>query len=377
MDYLDKAPENISDDKNEKDNKNDSGINKTKLIATIALLTGGSIATVVGIKGLYDTMFSRYNRPDYNLYPGCYCYDRVSHLLPRKEVTFPSKNVNLRGYCYINPNPKGCVVVSHGLHAGADEYLPIILFFYKNGYSVFGFNYQGTYESEGNSTVGMCQSLVDLDYALNYVKNCSDFIGLDVMLVGHSWGGFAVTSVLNLHKEVKACACISALNNGYTMILEKGEQYGGSIASGGIPKGFLDVYQKILFKDYAKYNGAQGINSVNIPVLVAHGKDDMVISYDGQSVMAQRASILNPNVIYYTGTGLQGGHDSIWHSEQAVLYQKQVKDTLKNLERQKGSDFTYEEKSMYYNQVNHQLYSEINNELFDKILKMFDDACNK
>jgi dienelactone hydrolase len=247
--------------------------------------------------------------------------------------------------------------------------LPAILFFVQNGYNVFAYDYKGTYSSEGDSTVGMCEALVDLDHALNFVESNSRFRGQKIFLFGHSWGGYASAAVLNLHSEVSACAVIAPFNNGYTLIAEKGFQYGGQLASGGLPKKFLEIYQKYLFKGYTQYDGVSGINNVTCPVLVAHGTADKVISYEGQSIISHRDEITNPRVQYYIGENLQSGHDTIWHSNSAITYQKEVNNKIKEIKNNKENNNVEQAIADYVATVNHSLYSQINAELFDKIYK--------
>ena len=356
---------------NKKDDKMPEPADKKKgyrkWIALAILATGMSVAAIIAAKELYDSFFKRCERPDYSVTPGMYCYERYGSSLPRREMYFYSGKAKLKGYYYEVPGSKGLIVLVHGLRLGSDDYLPITEFFVQNGYSVFTYDGTGTYDSEGKSTVGMCQSLVDLDNALNFVKGEKELSKKNLYLVGHSCGGYAVTSVLSLHPEVKACAAIAAVNNCYTLILDKGKQYGGKLAAEGIPKAFLDTYQKYLFGDYIHCNGVKGINDSGIPVLVAHGNKDEVISYDQQSVICNKKDITNPNVIYYVGKGALSGHSTIWHSEEAVAYQQEVKKHLKSL-----SDKA--EKQAYVATVDHRLYSEINEELFDKILTMFKTA---
>ena len=338
-----------------------------KWIALAILLTGMSVSAVIGAIKLYDSFFKRYERPDYTITPGMCDYKRYAASLPRRELFFYSQGVKLKGYYYEASGSKGLVVLVHGLRAGSDDYLPITEFFVKNGYSVFTYDGTGVFDSEGKSTVGMCQSVIDLDYALNYLKSDETFSRQDLYLFGHSCGGYAVTSVLSFHPEVKACASISAVNNCYTLIVDKGKQYGGKLAAEGLPKVFLDCYQKYLFGDYVNCSGVKGINDSGIPVFVAHGKEDLVISYAEQSVISKRKEITNPKVKYYVGEGKNDGHNTIWHSEASVLYQEEVNQKLKSLSG-------YEEKQAYVTTVDHRLYSEINEELFAEILEMFDNA---
>lgn len=340
--------------------------------ATIAALSGFGFSTVAITSAIfaYDAVFPRYERPDYTLKPGVYCHDRTS--LVREEFFFPSDKYKLKGYYYPTDCSKGLVVIAHGLHAAADDYLPIIEYMVEHGYSVFAFNYKGTYESEGGGTVGMCESLVDLDHALDYISSTEPYCNMPLFLIGHSWGGYAVTSVLSIKKNIKACAAIAPMNNGYTMFLEKGQQYAGKLSA--IPKPILNAYQKLLFGKYVKYCGHEGVNSTDIPVIIAQGVDDKIITYDGQSVAAHRNEITNPNVKYYIGKGFLGGHDDIWHSLDSAAYRAEIKSELKLCSMNKGAALTDDEKREAYVSVDHRRYSAVNEELMDLIVDTFDNA---
>ena len=180
--------------------------------------------------------------------------------------------------------------------------------------------------------------------------------------------------MLSLHKEVKGAACIAAFNNGYTLIEEKGGEYAGKFASEGVPKAFLGAYQKLLFGKYTNYDGVKGINSVDVPVLIAHGVNDKVINYDLQSIICHHDEIKNDKVEYYVGTEFHSGHDTIWLSDRAVLYREQVKEGLADLEKKKGDKLSYEEKVDFFKDVDDRLYSEINYDLFERIIATFDRA---
>lgn len=348
------------------------GRKQTILISSIALLTGFS-GTVIGSSLIaYNAFFSRYERPDYSVCAGNFYYRRVASRLYREEFYFPSDKARLKAYFYPSKHSKGIVVVAHGYHAGADDLIPVIEFLVKNDFSVFTYDLTGTYDSEGDGTVGWCQPLVDLDFALRYIFSTAPYSSQPIFLLGHSWGGYAVTSVLAIHKKVKACVGIAAINDASTIMVEKGEQYVGKFAD--FPKPIVDAYQKMLFGDYVRYNGVKGINSVDVPVLIAHGVDDKVITYGGQSVVAHRSEIVNPNVRYYDGLGLQGGHESILNSLNAIAYQSEVKSRFERLKKQKKDKITHEEKAAFFKTIDHELYSEVNADLMTRVIETFDDA---
>ncbi len=341
------------------------------MTALLAAFAGVGGATVSSVVIAYDAIFPRYERPDYSLYPGQYRIDRLGDLT-RQEIWIESEGNRLKGYVYAAKKSKGLVVFAHGIHAGADDYLPIIKYLVEREYSVIAYNTTGTYESEGESTVGMCQSLVDIDNVVKYVQSKPEYKDMPLFTMGHSWGGYAASSVLALRKGIKACAVIAPMRNGATMMLEKGEQYAGKLAKAATP--IFSVYQKMLFGAYVEYDAIRGINESNIPVLVAQGVDDKIITFDGQSITAKMAEITNPNVAYYVGKGLQGDHNNIWHSEAAACYQLKVASDLKLKAMQKGKPLTDEEKAEYYKTVDHELYSEVNEELMERIVDLFNRA---
>ena len=356
--------------------KTEHGAKKWLKILTLSLLCAGlPSGTALAAKGIYDSCFPRYEKKELYAIYGEFDYRRVEEKLRRVLFQFPSEKVMLQGYYYPCDGAKGMVVVCHGMHAGADDYIPFIGYFVSHGYAVFTYDCKGTYASAGDSTVGMCTPLVDLDHALRYISNDPTLSKFPLFLFGHSWGGYAVMSVLPLHKSIKACAAIAPFNDGYTLIAEKGEQYAGpffGVVKEGLPAKFLSIYQKFLFGKYTQLNAVKGINSTDIPVFIAHGKRDRVISYYGQSVHSHRHEIRDENVIYYEGTGVRSGHNTILHSEEAVLYQEQVKNDLKALKKAKGRDLTEEELVAFCDGVDHALYSAVNQEMMDEIISMFD-----
>ena len=347
-----------------------------RTLAKLALTTGLQTGSTLGAKALYDSIFPRYEKKDIDTVFGEFDYSRVSDRLIRTTFFFPSGPWKLQGYFYPCYGATKMVVVCHGMRAGSDDYLPFIAYFVDNGYAVFSYDCQGTYASEGDSTVGMCTPLVNLDHALRYIKNDPQLSQYKLYLFGHSWGGYAVTSVLSLHKNICGCAAVAPFNSGYTLFVEKGEQYAGPFVDslvGGFPKDFLDSYQAALFKDSTKLDAVRGINSTNIPVFIAHGNKDSVIGFYHQSVISHRNEIRQHNVTYYVGKDAHAGHNTILHSERAVAYQKQVEQQLKQLKKELDRDLTPEEQAEFCSGVNHRLYSEVNEDLMQAILKTFNN----
>lgn len=314
---------------------------------------------LIAIKTIYDKVFQRYDRPNYNETPGLINIDRCD--FTRIELDIDSDGYNLKGYYYDN-NSNDLIVVCHGLRSGADDYLPIINYFYKNGYDCLSFNYKGTYESEGNSTIGMSESLVDLNNVIKYIKTDNRFKNKNLYLIGHSWGGFAVAAILNFNYDIKGIASISGFNDASSVIVDIGVFYGGDFAAK--PKKYIDDYQEYLFGDYLKYNAINGINKSNAKIIIAHGINDFIINYNEQSIIS-KIDKTNNNIITYTGYDENGSHEGILYSKEALDYQKEVKRKIKLLKINKEA--LYE----YISKVDNYKYNELNEDLFNLILKTF------
>ena len=340
-----------------------------KMIGAGLLQIGGPLA--------YNKMFGRFERPDYAVTPGLRCYERVADRLPRERFTFPSDGIDCAGYFYPAKPHKGLVAFAHGLHTGADDYLSIFEFLVKNGYSVIAFDCKGTYDSKGNSTVGLSEALVELDHLLDFVRKTPVLQDMPVFVLGHSCGGFAASAVLSLHPEIRAAVTMSAMKDANTMIVDKGFLYSSIL---GVPEtqmtaAFLSETQKRLFGSYTELNGVRAVNESSCPVLIAHGIKDMVVDYwSDLALISHREEMRSENVFYYTGRGACGSHDTIWRSPDAVQYQEDVKNDLENWKKQLGRSFTREDEMALMSKVNHDRYSAINEELFTQALILYDHA---
>ncbi len=350
---------------------------KAKRVAFIiaGTLVGISVASVITTVCMYDSFFVRYERPNYDLTPGLYCYERIQDDLKREEIKIPSGDNKLQGYYYPAENARGLAVLAHGFHAGADDYLPLIEAIVNRGYSVLTYDVTGTYSSGGDDGIGMCQPLVDIDNVLNFANREEPFKNMPKVVIGHSLGGYAASSVLALHPEIKAAALIAPMNNAATIMLEKAEQYVGEVANTAKP--IFDAYQEILFGNYVNYNGVIGINSTDAPVLIAQGVDDTDITPEGQSITAFMSQITNPNVQVYWKGGLQGTHTGIWHSVEAEAYKRSIENRIKEMEKELDRKLTDSELACIYDSIDHRLYSDVNIELVDLMIQTFDKGIAK
>ena len=334
------------------------------IAAVTAAVVGAGTASVIQAIAIYNSFFPRYERPDPSQTPGMYIYERYEDTLPRETFFIPSGENRLCAYYYPVEQPKALAVTVHGIHAGGDDLLPIIEWLVGEGYAVLSYDATGTYSSTGEDGIGMCQFICDLDAVLNYLSDHPTYSAMPRVLVGHSLGGNAVASVLSLHSEVKAAACIAPMADASTLMVETARQRVGDLAA--TIKPLFDAYQEHLFGDYTQLNAIRGINDSGIPVLIAHGVEDETIPHDSLGVTARLSEITNPNVTVCYTKGWQASHTGVWHSVDAMQYAERVAQDVEGL-----SD---EEKAAYYATVDHRRYSAVNEVLMMKIDTVFEKA---
>ena len=245
-------------------------------------------------------------------------------LYPREEVHFYSRKNQLQGFIYGGLNDKGLVVISQGLGATADCYLPMVMYFVDNGWRVLAYNNTGVGGSEGKNVRGLTQSVIDLDAALQYIEGSNALKDLPVMLVGHSWGGYAVCAVLNYEHRVNAVVSFAGFNNGNDTFKEHGLSSAGGFFYFLYPH--LWTIQKLRFGNALKLTAVDGINKSAIPVMIVQSSNDEVIPAETTSIYAHREKITNPylEIILYDAAG----HEFIFYSKERKAYIIKVNEDL-------------------------------------------------
>ena len=334
--------------------------------ALLASAVGVGVATAASTVIAYKRIFVRCNRPDYALTPGEYCYSRVKDRLSREKFFYNVKENKLCGYYYPAQNPWGLAVFCHGMRSGADDYIPLIEQMVLRGLCVFAYDCTGTYESSGKSTVGMCQQVIDLRSTLEYVRSQTRLSGTPIFLIGHSWGAYASASVLSLVDFVDGCVAIAGMNSGTDILVAKAGEIVGPLAL--ISRPVFMACQELSFGDYARLTATDGINSSGVPTLIAHGTNDRVVRFNGQSIIAKRDKITNTSARYYVGKGLNGGHSDIMYAKEAVAYRMEIQSEIALREMKKGRRLSKGERAELYSEIDHALYSRSNGELMDMMV---------
>jgi len=346
-------------------------IGKAALIAVMALFVIFSAGSFVFIKVNFDKMFARSEKGEYSAYLH---YEDVAGEVEREELSFDSHGNTLKGYLYGQDHTDGLVVISHGLGGGAESYFSEAMWFAGHGYQVFSYDNTGCHESGGKNCVGLSQSVIDLDAALSYIEGESRFDGLPVYLYGHSWGGYAVTAVLNYDHEIAASASVSGFNKPMDMILEWTEDMMGGVLA-RIEQPYIRIYQQILFGKNANLAAVDGINRTDIPVLLIHGDQDDTVTFDGAGTIAYRDEITNPNVQYKVCDGeKQNDHNWLYMSRGAIDYLDGVDKEYEKLSDKYEGSIPEDIRAEFYSKIDKQKASELDETFMQDVLEFYRNA---
>lgn len=328
-----------------------------------------SIISMVIAKFIYDGQFPRYKRHDETV-TASLRYEDLKTAYPRSLVIFESGKNRLQGYVYGMNQEKGLVVVAHGLGGGADSYLPQITYFVDHGWRVFAYDATGSFDSEGKTTKGFPQALIDLDAALYYVETQEEFTNLPILLFGHSWGGYAVANVLHYDHKIAGVVTASGANSSMGMILEQGRRMMGGFIYLQYP--YLWLYQTLLFGEVASLNAVDAINQCDVPVLILHGTEDELVDYKGSSIIANVSGITNPNVRTLTLSEFgRNGHNNIFRSDAAIAYIEEINSKYRELYNRYEQNISYEVRQDFYTKIDRALAQELDRGLMDEIQAFF------
>lgn len=308
-----------------------SGIILALLFLAILILPS-KISEVI-YKDNFEKRFTTYE--GYRFY-----LDDFQGLVGEKRV-FPSdKGQLLTGYKYYSENVdvKGLLVMAHGFGCGGHNgYLNVIDYFAKNGYLVFAYDATGNDESDGAAVGGLPQGLIDVDYALRFVKSEKEFDNLPIFLWGHSWGGYSVGSVTKLHPDVKAAVVVAGFNQSIDMLETEGRKVAGDAIEILLPS--VKKYETKKFGKYASMSVLESISESKVPAMFIHSKDDEMIPYEISFARYYENFGTNPNYLFVSYE--DKGHSYVYCSDNSKEFRNQYNAKMKEF-KESNEDLTDE-----------------------------------
>lgn len=177
-------------------------------------------------------------------------------------------------------DPNGLVVWVHGMGVNHENYLAEIQLLTKEGFVVFSYDNTGVNASEGDSLKGLSQSVIDLKHASIFIDELEIFRDLPNILIGHSWGGYAVSSVssLELPRQYDGIVSLAGFERNINVIRDILKNHIGCFTNILVP--YLNIYENFIFGENSSLNGVSGLSDSNAKVLIIHSIDDDVVSFD-------------------------------------------------------------------------------------------------
>ncbi len=291
---------------------------KRILFIIITSILAFCVVSMAATKLIYDSIFARYDQ-------AAQVPQALTAMVQERQVhSFPSGDNELTGYYYPAPEggaAHGLIVLVPGFSAGGDDYLWQIRELGDYGWAVFTFDATGTLRSEGKNQVGFSQAISDLEAALKYVENNQNFGYNDVVLMGHSRGGYAACCAQQT-ENVAAVVSISGINSAMEGIMHMSSQVVGPISYGNY--GFLWLYQAMLFgADTLGLQAAEVISKSNVPTLVVHGTMDSQVPMDTCSIISHRDEITSSQVEYLL---CDAGHTDLLYGQDGTANNALMED---------------------------------------------------
>ncbi len=294
--------------------------------------------------------------------------------LMREKYTFSSNEGQmLTGYRYYKENTdvKAALVLAHGFGGGGhNSYMNVANYFAGSGYEVFAYDVTGNDESEGECVNGLPQGLIDLDYALRFVKENENFAGLPIVLWGHSWGAYSVGSVLRLHPDVKAAVMVSGFDRSIDMIEAEGKRLAGDMVNMVLPD--MEKLEEQKFGEYAKIGCSDGLSATGAGVMLIHSADDEMIDKAISFDVFKDKFGSDPRFrfIEYDGRG----HSYVFHSDNARAYIDEFNENFDEYIAGLEGGFTPEAKAQYLSEnLDKKRLNELDGELFGQMLRFYDE----
>ena len=190
-----------------------------------------------------------------------------------EPYAFPSSmGHTLQGYLYSYDNPidERLIVFDHGFGGGHRAYMKEIEKLCAHGYLVFAYDHTGCMESGGESPNGLAQSLHDLDDCLSAIAADEMFAGLDISVMGHSWGAFSTMNIAALHPEVSRIVAMS----GFVSVEEMMKTFfAGPLAP--YRRAVLALEREANPK-YSTFNAVDSLQNANVKALLIYSANDQL-----------------------------------------------------------------------------------------------------
>lgn len=271
---------------------------------------------VNGYKGMMHTRYDNVELSFYFSHKDFEGFEREAYVFKS------SMGHTLQGYLYYYKDfiQDRLIVFDHGLGNGHRAYMREIEKLCSHGFRVLTYDHTGCMESGGKSTNGLAQSLCDLNDCLATVKADKQFDGLDISVVGHSWGAFSTLNIAALHPEVSHIVAMSGFVSAEEMMKTF---FAGPLK--GYRKVILDLEHAANPK-FSTFNAVESLKNSHTKALLIYSENDRLCRRTHYDILKEGLKE-KENVRFILVQNK--GHNPNYTAEAVVLLEKFKKDRAK------------------------------------------------
>ena len=280
-----------------------------------------------------------------------FSYQDFKGLKQEDNYFISSRGYKLRYFYFYYDNYKEDKIIffCHGLGAGHAAYFAEINALAKRGYKVLTLDYTGCLDSEGKDMVSLTEPARNVIELLDYLK-----LKQEIVLVGHSLGGFTALNVINMRQDIKTAVILS----GFLSISLTMKKF---LKSKFVISRVLK-YESKMGKEYYALDNIEYLKTTKDKIFFIQSDDDPIIPYDVALKVVEQ--IDNPNVKTLRLTGRKHNPN---YTDEAVRYMNEVFGVYYQLIKDKKIR-TDQEKIAYFKDKSIAKMTEQDPQIFDQII---------
>ena len=251
-------------------------------------------------------------------------------------------------YYYANYRTDRIILFCPGLGPGHASYMAEIETLARRGYKILTIDYTGCGESKGEYMGSLNFPTRDVMELLNLLK-----LEQEIIIMGHSLGGFTALKVASLRKEITKVVVMSPIIETKPMILRASKSKFITY--------WIMRYERKVSKEYDKIDVPNYLGTTTDNILFIQSIDDPMVPYETSLKIAEEAN--NPHI---KTIKMEGRKHNPNYTEAAVLYMNEVFGAFNRrvMDKKIASD---EERINYFKDVSIARLTEQDQKLFDQI----------
>lgn len=272
--------------------------------------------------------------------------------LNREDYSFKnSRGTDIRYFYYYYPNYKidKAILFCHGLGPGHTAYLAEIETLCKRGYKVLTLDYTGSGESGGSSMISLTEPTRDAIDLLDHLK-----LKEEIIIMGHSLGGFTALNVINLRKELQKAVILSGFLSSSSLI--------SSVIKNKFIVSRILKYERKINPQYSQIDNDEYLKNINDKLFFIQSIDDAIVPY---SIGLGTVELINNKNIQTKKMNDRKHNPN--YTDEAVKYMNEVFGKYNYLLKKKEIK-TDAQKIEYFKDVSIAKLTEQDQSLFDEII---------